>query len=115
MPDDVPIFDLYKPYPKAIIEGPRQAIVAALDDINQQIGRVDDAFLLLLTTCDFAQSTLNTVRAGQAAIGGLQAAVGQLTTAVEALPTRLDDIEERLTVLEAAVIPPADPTVEVPA
>lgn len=81
------ILSLDEPYPNVVIDRLRRAVKEQLDDLGDQVERLDDAFLLLLTTTDFAQSTLRTVLAGQAAIGQIQAAVGQLSARVAALET----------------------------
>lgn len=73
MPDDLP--DLNTPVPDRAHEALRQSLMAAVDELAEQVQRINDAFLMLLSTADFAQGTLNTVLAGQAAIAALNTRV----------------------------------------
>lgn len=100
MPDDDPIFDLHTPYPKAVIEGLRRSIVAALDDLGQQVQRIDDAYLMLLATCGMAQSTLNVTKTARAQF--------------EAVNARIDALEEFVREQQALDPIPTDPAVAEP-
>lgn len=103
MPDGAP--NLATPLPDEAHEALRLAVLAAVDDLQTQVQRISDAFLLLLSTADFAQSTLNTTIAGQAAIGQTQAQV-------TALGTHVADLTGRVAALEALAAPPVStPTI----
>jgi hypothetical protein len=98
MPDGAP--DYRTPSHDAGHEAIRAPLAAAVDQLAEQIGRIDNAFYLLLSTAGFAQGTLNTVQAGQVAIG-------QLQLALVSMAARVTDIEARLP-------PPAEPTATPP-
>jgi len=103
MPDDVP--DYRQPFPDEGHEAIRRPLAEALDELTAQVERVDDVFLLLLTTTDFAQSTLRTVLAAQAVMGETQETLAHLKGAAggaAALARRVDDLIARVEALEAA-------------
>lgn len=110
--------DYRTPSPDEGHEAIRAPLAEAIDNLGEQVARIDDGFLLLLTVSDFAQSTLNTVLAGTAAIGQLQATATDLTAqfadTVGALTARLDDLAARVTALEQPAPPPAPDSDDVP-
>lgn len=92
--------DIRQPVPDAGHESLRQSVVQALDELAAQTQRSYDTFLLLLTTADFAQSTLNTAISGQAAIAQLAQAVPALNQQVVALTQQVAALTQRVAVLE---------------
>lgn len=84
-------------------EAIRAPLAAAIDELADHVARLDDAFLLAETTADFAQSTLDSVTAMQAAGRDIQAAVAGLQAAVA-------DLTGRVAALEAPPTPTPDPT-----
>lgn len=49
---DEPIFDLYRPYPKAVVEGPRQAIIDALEESYFLTDTLFELLDRVMTECD---------------------------------------------------------------
>lgn len=99
---------LRHPLPDAAHDDLRVAVVSALEQVAEQIQRIDDAFLLLLSTADFAQSTLNTTVAGQAAIAQTQnqaqalgTSIGEALANTDDLQRQVADLTDRLAQLEA--------------
>lgn len=85
MPD---IPDIHTPVPDRGHESLRQSVVVALDSIETQIGRLDNAFLLLLGT-------------GQ----GLGAVlVDSFQTAIADLQTQVTDLQSRVATLGGKVL-----------
>jgi predicted nucleic acid-binding Zn-ribbon protein len=82
--------DLHTPLPDRAHEMLRQRVAAAIDDLAEQIERINDAFLLLSVTADFSQATLSTAQAGRKSIADVQATGGGLAKQVAAINTRLD-------------------------
>jgi hypothetical protein len=89
MPDGLPP-ELDVALPDEAHEALRLAVKAAVDDLAAQVQRISDAFLLLVSTADFAQSTLNTTIAGQGAIGQVQTKVVELGSLLSAVNTRAE-------------------------
>lgn len=87
---DVEILDLHSPYPDVVIDRLRRAVVEALDGLQQQIDRINNAFLLLSVTADFSQATKNVVTSGQTAIAQMQTTAGGLGQQVAAVNTRAE-------------------------
>lgn len=73
------------PLPDAAHEALRAGLVGALDDLTAEVRRVDSVLLLLLTTADFAQSTLNTAKAAREQIAQQTAVITALAARIEAL------------------------------
>lgn len=87
MPDPL---DLHQPLPDRAHEALRAAVVQAIADLGVQVQRISDAFLLLVSTADFAQATLNTTVSGQGAISQLKGAAEGLSRQVSAVNTRAE-------------------------
>jgi polyhydroxyalkanoate synthesis regulator phasin len=82
--------DLHEPLPDRAHEMLRQSVAAAIDRLEEQVQRINDAFLLLSVTADFSQATLSTAQAGRKSIADVQATGGGLAKQVAAINTRLD-------------------------
>lgn len=87
MPD---LPDLHTPLPDRAHEMLRQTVVAAIDDLAEQVERINDAFLLLSVTADFSQATLSTAQAGRKSIADVATTGNGLGKQVAALNSRLD-------------------------
>lgn len=103
MPD---LPDINTPLPDLAHESLRRSAVAALDNLELQLQRLDRVFLLLLGTGQGMQGTLNVVQSGQAAIGQLQTALTQQAQTVTAQAAQIADLTARVAALE----PPTTPT-----
>jgi hypothetical protein len=80
--------DLHEPLPDRAHEMLRQSVAAAIDRLEEQVQRINDAFLLLSVTADFSQATLSTAQAGRKSIADVQATGGGLAKQVAAINTR---------------------------
>ena len=78
--------DYRDPSPDAGHEELRKPLADAIDSLQCEIERIDDAFLLLLSTTDFAASTLRTVLGAQAAMASLSARIAALEAAAKPAP-----------------------------
>lgn len=88
---DVP--DIRRPVPDLGHESLRQSVVAALDHIEEQIARVDRAYLLLKGTGLGMQGTLNVVQSGESAIAALQQTVADQAAQIADLTARVAALE----------------------
>lgn len=77
--------DYRDPSPDAGHEAIRKPLADAIDALADHAQRIDDALLLAWATSHFAEVTLTTVGAAQAALASLQADLAALTDRVAAL------------------------------
>lgn len=84
---------LTRPHPDAAHEALRVAMAQAFEVQAAEIQRLNDALLLLLTTADFAQGTLNTTRSARQQMGLFQTAIGALQQQVGELGARVGALE----------------------
>ena len=111
MSDDVPAYRI--PSADAGHEAIRAPLAEAIDRLDEQIERIDNAFELLLATAGFAQGTLSTVLTGQGAIGqsqdalkGMSAAAAGHKRLLAEHKRRIGELEERIAALESALPTP---------
>jgi polyhydroxyalkanoate synthesis regulator phasin len=102
--------DLHEPLPDRAHEMLRQSVAAAIDRLEEQVQRINDAFLLLSVTADFSQATKNTSVSAQKALAQQQATVSALKTRADADRTRddtaqadIDALQEQVAALAARV------------
>jgi hypothetical protein len=95
--------DYRTPMPDRGHEAIRAPLAAAIADLSEQVQRIDDAFLMLLATCDFADATLRTVLAGQAAITALRTSVEAVLIRERTIQDTIDGLQQRLTAVEQAL------------
>lgn len=100
MPD---VLDIHEPVPDLGHETLRQSVVAALDGIEEQIGRLERVFLLLKGTGHALQGTLNV-------LVGAQATFAQIQQALAAQGQDIATLKQQVTALQAAVAALAPPT-----
>lgn len=89
--------DIHSPLPDRAHEALRASLVAAIDTLTAEVQRIDDAFLMLLSTAHFAQATLNTVQGAQQTMAQLAAKV----QAIDALQAQVTALTARVQALEA--------------
>jgi hypothetical protein len=85
---DVP--DIHDPVPDLGHESLRQSVVAALDGIEEQIGRLERVFLLLKGTGHAMQGTLNVLVGAQATQSQVQQALTAQAEQIAALQAAVD-------------------------
>ena len=117
---DEPV-DIRQPLPDLAHESLRAGLVAALDDLADQVQRMNGALLLLDTTSNFAQGTKNTAMAARDTLANVETRLTALATAggalqsgVAALQEAVADLTARVAALEPAAEPDLEPTVPDP-
>lgn len=104
--------DLRAPMSDPAHEALRVGLCEALDAVTVLAQRVEGAMVLLLSTTDFAQSTLNTARAARDTLAGVETRMEQLAAGGVALQTAVADLHARVAALGAPAASPEPPDPE---